>query len=163
MNTEYSQVVENWINQEVTPMITEGINKNVSEYLESQMESQRIGRLDEIDSLLESLESNSASAVQEIVNETKTEEKYRGVYCIEHMPSQYAPSWQMLSESRKDEIARSSRMYDFTKEGVLESFWSNVDFSKEEPVLESKQITVANDPISSKHNSVYEQMMRLRK
>ena len=74
------------------------------------------------------------------------------------MPAEYLPSWNMIDEARKDEIVRSSKMYDFTKEGVLESFWSSVDFEKkEEPVKESK------DVVADYHNNVFAQMMRLRK
>ena len=78
------------------------------------------------------------------------------------MPAEYRPSWNMLDENRKDEIVRSSRMYDFTKQGVLENFWSNVDFNvkketDEKPVNENKSI------VSDYHNSIIAGMMRLRK
>ena len=74
------------------------------------------------------------------------------------MPAEYVPSWNMVDEARKEEIVRSSKMYDFTKEGVLESFWGSVDFEKkqEEPVKESK------DVVADYHNNVFAQMMRLR-
>ena len=50
------------------------------------------------------------------------------------------------------------RMNDFTKEGVLESFWGSVDFDKKQEVIkESKDI------VADYHSNVFAQMMRLRK
>ena len=65
----------------------------------------------------------------------------------------------MLDENRKDEIVRSSKMYDFTKTGVLESFWSSVEFDKKE----EKQIVENKDVVSNYHNNILSQMMRLRR
>ena len=50
-------------------------------------------------------------------------------------------------------------MYDFTKEGVLESFWANVNFNKVEtkPVNENH-----NDPVNSYQNNIIARMKALR-
>jgi len=50
-------------------------------------------------------------------------------------------------------------MYDFTKDGVLESFWSNVNFGKKE----EKAVNENVDPVQSYQQTVFAQMMRLRK
>ena len=150
---EYSNVVENWINEEYTPVLENRVNENVSQYLAEN----NAARLDEIDSILETLADDKNSAVEELVKETKAADKYANVYAVKNMPAEYVPSWNMVDEARKEEIVRSSKMYDFTKEGVLESFWSSVDFEKkEEPVKESK------DVVADYHNNVFAQMMRLR-
>ena len=150
---EYSNVVENWINEEYAPVLENRVNENVSQYLAEN----NAARLDEIDSILETLADDKNSAVEEIVKETKAADKYANVYAVKNMPAEYVPSWNMVDEGRKEEIVRSSKMYDFTKEGVLESFWSSVDFEKkEEPVKESKDVVV------DYHNNVFAQMMRLR-
>ena len=155
---EYSNVVEGWINDEYAPVlenrINESVNTNVSQYLAEN----NAARLDEIDSILETLADDKNSAVEEIVKETKAADKYANVYAVKNMPAEYVPSWNMVDEARKEEIVRSSKMYDFTKEGVLESFWGSVDFEKkqEEPVKESK------DVVADYHNNVFAQMMRLR-
>ena len=154
---EYSPVVESWFNEEYAPVlenkINESVNENVSQYLAEANNT----RLDEIDSLLETLADDKNSAVEELVKETKAADKYANVYAVSNMPAEYLPSWNMIDEARKDEIVRSSKMYDFTKEGVLESFWSSVDFEKkEETVNESK------DVVADYHNNVFAQMMRLR-
>ena len=68
------------------------------------------------------------------------------------------PSWQMLNEERQSEIIRSSKMYDFTKEGVLESFWASVKFVNEKKE-ENKPVNV----VESYHNNVAAQMKRFGK
>jgi hypothetical protein len=75
------------------------------------------------------------------------------------MPAEYAPVWNGLSESKQNEIVRSSRMYDFTKEGVLEAFWSNADLT------ETKQTTVNEnvDVVNNYHNNIAAQMRRFGK
>ena len=155
---EYSPVVENWINDEYAPVLENKINESVNANVAQYIAENNAARLDEIDSLLETLADDKNSAVEELVKETKAADKYANIYAVKNMPAEYVPSWNMIDEARKDEIVRSSKMYDFTKEGVLESFWNSVDFEKkEEPVKESK------DVIADYHNSVFAQMMRLRK
>lgn len=158
LTEEYSPVVEKWVTEEFTPennkIVTEKINESVQNFLESR----KAARLEEIDSLLESIESNNEE-VEKLVKESNEKSKYAGLYVIENMPSQYSPSWEMLDETRKEEIIRSSRMYDFTKPGVLESFWNNVDFStKTEEVNETK-----NDVFTEYHSSIAQKMRSLRK
>ena len=85
--------------------------------------------------------------------------KYKGIYVVESMPAEYKPSWELLTEARQQEIIRSSKMYDFTKEGVLESFWANVNFSKDE----TKQVNENhNDPVNSYQNNIVARMKALR-
>lgn len=158
LTEEYSPVVEKWVTEEFAPennkIVTEKINESVQNFLESR----KAARLEEIDSLLESIESNNEE-VEKLVKESNEKSKYAGLYVVENMPSQYSPSWEMLDETRKEEIIRSSRMYDFTKPGVLESFWNNVDFStKTEEVNETK-----NDVFSEYHSSIAQKMRSLRK
>lgn len=155
---EYSAIVENWINDEYTPIlearVNESVNNNISEYLAENNSA----RLDEIDSLLESLSDDKNSAIEQLVKENKIENKFANVYAVTNMPNEYRPSWNMIDEARQEEIVRSSKMYDFTKDGVLESFWGSVDFDKKtQPVTESKDI------VNDYHNNVFAQMMRLRK
>ncbi len=155
---EYSTVVENWINDEYAPILENRINESVNENVAQYISENNAARLDEIDSLLETLSDDKNSAVAELVKETKAADKYANIYAVKNMPAEFVPSWNMIDEARKDEIVRSSKMYDFTKEGVLESFWGSVDFEKKQEVIkESKDI------VADYHNSVFAQMMRLRK
>ena len=155
---EYSNTIEDWINEEYAPVLENKINESVNANVAQYISENNAARLDEIDSLLETLSDDKNSAVEQIVKENKAADKYANIYAVKNMPAEYVPSWNMIDEARKDEIVRSSKMYDFTKEGVLESFWGSVDFEKkQEPVKESK------DVVADYHNSVFAQMMRLRK
>lgn len=155
---EYSTVVENWINEEYAPILENRINESVNENVAQYISENNAARLDEIDSLLETLSDDKNSAVAELVKETKAADKYANIYAVKNMPAEFVPSWNMIDEARKDEIVRSSKMYDFTKEGVLESFWGSVDFEKKQEVIkESKDI------VADYHSNVFAQMMRLRK
>ena len=147
---EFAPVIDNWINEEVTPEI----NNNISEFMESYKDN----RLQEIDSLLESISSTENDDLKEIVKENTTDDKFKGVYVVENMPAEYLPSWQLLSEERKNEIVRTSKMYDFTKDGVLESFWSNVNFSQEKStIVESSN----NNSFSNYYSNIAKQMRHL--
>ena len=156
VTNEFAPVMESYMNDEFAPAITESITSKVNENVNSFMESNKAGRLDEIDSILESI--GTSTEVEKIIAEEKTASKFKGVYVVEHMPAQYAPSWQMLNEERQDEIVRSSKMYDFTKQGVLESFWASVDF-----VNEKKEETKTVDVVESYHSNVAAQMKRFGK
>ena len=152
---EFAPVVEGWITEEFAPVIEDKVNENVSAF----MESQKAGRLDEIDNILESIAQDQNSDVNKIVAEQNKYNKYKGIYVVESMPAAYRPSWELLTEARQQEIIRSSKMYDFTKEGVLESFWANVNFSKDE----TKQVNENhNDPVNSYQNNIVTRMKALR-
>lgn len=161
ISEEFSNTLNEWITEEFAPAQSEAIEAKVNENVSAFMESQKAGRLEEIDSLLESLSDDSNATLDQIVNEHKAEEKYAGIYVVENMPSEYVPQWQLLDEARKDEVVRSSRMYDFTKEGVLESFWTNVEFSKkaEKQIAESQEV----DTVASYKSRVAAAMRYLQK
>ena len=120
---EFGGTLEGWITEEFAPEhkseIVDEVNENVNEFFESQKDD----KLNAIDKLLESIDSTDDTHVVEALN-TQQNNKFAGVYVVENMPNEYRPTWQMLDETRQNEIIRSSRMYDFTKPGVLESFWA---------------------------------------
>ena len=159
---EFAPVVEGWITEEFAPENTASIEAKVNENVSAFMENQKDSKLSEIDALLESLESNGKDkALEQLVKEQKTANKYAGIYVVEHMPAEYQPSWNTLNEERQAEIIRSSKAYDFTKEGVLESFWQGVDFNQKSlnEELAEKKVT---DPVSNYHNAIAAQMFRIR-
>ena len=139
INEEYSATLQNWINEEFVPAQKEAIlneaYQNVNEFLESKKDD----RLSQIDKMLESIDAmGGTAAVDALVKEQNETNKFKGVYVVENMPSQYAPIWNGLSEAKQTEIIRSSRLYDFTKAGVLESFWANADLT-DKPINENQQ------------------------
>ncbi len=158
INEELLPVVDNWINEECIPehkeAIMEEMNNNVSEFIESKKDE----KLTNIDNLLEAIENRGTKdEALELLKEAQTDAKYKGVYVVENMPSQYKPQWEMATESKKEDIVRRSKMYNFTKPGVLESFWNTVDFKEENQVNESQ---VVNNSIDTYHSNIFAQMKR---
>ena len=157
---EFAPTMESWLMEEYTPEQSAIIEQKVNENVSAFMESQKAGRLDEIDGLLESIAAEGNDDVNKIIKEQKEENKYKGIYVVENMPAEYLPSWQLLNEAAQQAIIRSAKMYDFTKEGVLESFWANVDFGKK--AEETKPVVESKNPIENYQNSIIANMKRLR-
>ena len=114
--------------------------------------------------MLEMLESAQGSKENEIKMLKEQQEKmlgkYATCYAIANMPNEYRPLFEGLSDNKKDEIALQSRAYDFTKTGVMESFWASVDFNEKAnaQVNENKNQNVQENFASS----IAAQMMRMR-
>ena len=150
---EFAPQLEGWVNEEFAPEQENKINENLSAYMEAQKQS----KYDSIDKMLEALESSKNDVTAQQALASISQDKYTGNPVVESMPAEYKPLWEMLNEERKDEILRQSRAYDFTKKGVMESFWASIKFENNksnEPVNENLQPTY--------HNNVIAQMMRLR-
>lgn len=156
----YSDELQNWITEQFGKELTNKINENVSEYLESKSND----KFENIDRMLEMLESGQGSKENEIQMLKEQQEKnlgkYANCYAIVNMPNEYRPMFEGLSEQKKDEIALQSRAYDFTKTGVMESFWAGIDFN-EKPVQNINENRNQN-PVDSYMGSIAAQMMALR-
>ena len=157
---EFAPEVQGWITEEFAPVIEGWVTEEFSPEFENKInESSSVSRLNEIDSLLETLTQDDNADINKIVSEEKETNKWKGIYVVENMPAEYMPSWNLLEESRQQEIIRTSKMYDFTKEGVLESFWANVDFNK---TSTPKQVNEGVDPVSNFQMGVIQRMKYLR-
>ena len=156
----YSDELQNWITEQFGKELTNKINENVSEYLESKSND----KFENIDRMLEMLESGQGSKENEIQMLKEQQEKnlgkYATCYAIVNMPNEYRPMFEGLSEQKKDEIALQSRAYDFTKTGVMESFWAGIDFN-EKPVQNINENHNQN-PVDNYMSSIAAQMMALR-
>ena len=156
----YSDELQNWITEQFGKELTNKINENVSEYLESKSND----KFENIDRMLEMLESGQGSKENEIQMLKEQQEKnlgkYATCYAIVNMPNEYRPMFEGLSEQKKDEIALQSRAYDFTKTGVMESFWAGIDFN-EKPVQNINENHNQN-PVDNYMASIAAQMMALR-
>ena len=156
----YSDELQNWITEHFGKELSNKINENVSEYLESKSND----KFDNIDRMLEMLESGQGSKENEIQMLKEQQEKnlgkYATCYAIVNMPNEYRPMFEGLSEQKKDEIALQSHAYDFTKTGVMESFWAGIDFN-EKPVQNINENHNQN-PVDSYMSSIAAQMMALR-
>lgn len=163
INEEFAPMVTNWINEEILPehkrIITEEINKNVSEFLESQKET----KFENIDRMIEKLSESAKegkTAATAILME-KQNNQFKNCYAVEHMPNQYRPMWEGLNDDTKSAIAKHSRMYDFTKPGVLEKFWANQNLTAETLISESKEDK--NAQTATPMNAVAMAMRKMRK
>lgn len=156
----YSSELQNWITEQFGKELTNKINENVSEYLESKAND----KFENIDRMLDMLESGQGSKENEIQMLKEQQEKnlgkYATCYAIVNMPNEYRPMFEGLSEQKKDEIALQSRAYDFTKTGVMESFWASIDFN-EKPVQNINENHNQN-PVDNYISSIASQMMALR-
>lgn len=156
----YSDELQNWITEQFGKELTNKINENVSEYLESKSND----KFENIDRMLEMLESGQGSKENEIQMLKEQQEKnlgkYANCYAIVNMPNEYRPMFEGLSEQKKDEIALQSRAYDFTKTGVMESFWAGIDFN-EKPVQNINENHNQN-PVDNYMASIAAQMIALR-
>ena len=156
----YSGELQNWITEHFGKELTNKINENVSEYLESKSND----KFDNIDRMLEMLESGQGSKENEIQMLKEQQEKnlgkYATCYAIVNMPNEYRPMFEGLSDQKKDEIALQSRAYDFTKTGVMESFWAGIDFN-DKPVQNINENNTQN-PVDNYMSSIAAQMMALR-
>lgn len=156
----YSDELQNWITEQFGKELTNKINENVSEYIESKSND----KFENIDRMLEMLESGQGSKENEIQMLKEQQEKnlgkYATCYAIVNMPNEYRPMFEGLSEQKKDEIALQSRAYDFTKTGVMESFWAGIDFN-EKPVQNINENHNQN-PVDSYMANIAAQMMALR-
>ncbi len=155
---ELVPTIDSWINEEFAPehknTILEEVNTNINAFMENRKEES----LSNIDNLLEAIENKGkVDEALELLQQKQVDDKYKGVYVVEHMPAEYMPRWEMISEAKQQDIIRRSKMYNFTKPGVLESFWSTINF-EEAPITESQQ------PVQDTyHSGIFKKMALLRK
>ena len=162
---EFAPVIEGWLGDEFTPsVITEAvdskisdletrINENVSSFLEAKKDERFAG----IDKMIESLEGleTEEEILEKLTEAQKQDTTFAGYFAVENMPAQYRPMWESLSTDRKIEIARQSKMYDFTKMGILESFWAGVKFENH------KQVNETVDVVGNYHSGIAAQMRKM--
>ena len=164
VNKEYSATMQKWINEEFAPeqakTITESVNKNVSDFLEAQQKDNKYSAIDDV---LEKLSAsvNDESVAQKIL-ESQQKDKYANVPVVEGMPMIFRPLWEALDEEKKEAIIRESRMYDMTKPGAVEKFWSTRKLTAETVVESRQQQTPEVKPINEARNNVFKQMKKLQ-
>jgi hypothetical protein len=166
VNEEFAPVVEGWLTHEFTPnVITEAVDSKVNELetrinesVNNYLVAQKDNRYEGIDKMLESLTDldSKEEAIKKLEEQQKKDTMFEGYFAVENMPAKYRPMWESLNEARKIEIARQSKMYDFTKMGILESFWAGVKFENK-----PTQITESVNVVNNYHNSIAAQMKKM--
>lgn len=130
---EFAPEIQNWVTEEYTPMIDNWIAEEFKPSLKNDLKENKQDKLDNIDSILTLLENRKDNPKQ-IVSENKVSEEdkiYESSFAVKNMPEEYRPKWNLASKLVKESIVSKSKLYDFNKEGVLESFWEKVEW--EEP------------------------------
>lgn len=162
VSEELAPVLQGWITEEFAKEHSESIEKKITESVSQFLESKQAeDKYAGIDKVLEQLANKvtDKNAAEEILKEQQSS-KYKGVFVVENMPNNLRPLWEALSDDKKDEIIRQSRMYDFTKEGVLNRFWESQDMSAT-TIVESHQ-TVAPTISNNKYANVFKVAAALR-
>ena len=161
VSEKHSTELKKWITEEFGKELTNKINTNVSEYLESKSND----KFDNIDRMLEMLDNKDTSKEEEIrmlkEHQEKQLGKYATCYAIANMPNEYRPMFEGLSDEKKDQIALQSRAYDFTKTGVMESFWASIDFN-EKPAQQNINENHNQNPVDNYMAGIAAQMKALR-
>ena len=160
---EYSGTLHDWITEEFAPetikQITESVNSNVNDYLDNNVKDERYNAIDDVlEKLSKSVEDNT---VAERILEQKQNDKFAGIPVVEGMPMNYRPMWAALSEDQQQMIIRESRMYDMTKPGAVEKFWSTRKLDAD-AITESRVKTPEQKPVNESRNNIFSQMKRLQ-
>ena len=146
---EFAPEVQNWVVEEYTPTVDQWITeefapdmqKTLTESLKEDKANLKESKLSSIDSILTLLESRKDNKPAE---KDEPKDVYECVNAVKNMPAQYRPMWEMASDMVKESIVSKSKMYDFNKEGVLESFWEKVDFSEPKPMVNENKVITFN-------------------
>ncbi len=155
---EYSAAVNDWITEKYTPEL----NKNISEFLESRQNDDKYSAIDDVLEKLANSVDNEKAAQQ--ILESQQKSKYAGVPVVEGMPMNYRPMWEALSDEKKDQIIRESRMYNMNEPKAVEKFWSSRQLTAD-TITESRQTSPANvgTPMSNSRANMFATMSKLRR
>lgn len=128
-------VLDNYINEQLTPGILEQAKKEINESLKSNKES-KIGNIKEMLTMLEGLGSgnqqgnkrgaNQFKPATNAINENGSNVTTEPIY-IQNMPDHIRPKYINLSESVKEIIATKAKLFNFNVPGSIERFWSDFD------------------------------------
>ena len=129
--------IQNWIIEEFAPESEKWLNENfmnkVNEQISNQVSESKKTSLSTIDETLKILESIEATkptySRKAVITESNTNEPL----FLRNMPADARVKWEMANENIKESITRRAKLYDFTNEGAIDRFWSNIDFNEIKP------------------------------
>ena len=147
-NNEYGVTINGALNSFASTNITQGTGQWIGLVVNT-------GESDITSVLYNGVALTEEDVLEKLTEAQKADTTFAGYFAVENMPAQYRPMWESLNTERKVEIARQSKMYDFTKQGILESFWAGVKFENNKPVNES------TDVVDNYHAGIAAQMRRM--
>ena len=135
---EFSPGIQNWIINEYAPETEKWMNESFAETMKEQMSSMiseskknSLSSIDETLKVLESIEATKPTYSRKaLITENVTDEPM----FIQNMPAEARAKWNMASEGVKESITRRAKLYNFTNEGAIDRFWSNIDFNEVKPI-----------------------------
>ena len=135
---EFSPGIQNWIINEYAPETEKWMNESFAETMKEQMSSMiseskknSLSSIDETLKVLESIEATKPTYSRKaLITENATDEPM----FIQNMPAEARAKWNMASEGVKESITRRAKLYNFTNEGAIDRFWSNIDFNEVKPI-----------------------------
>ena len=123
---EFAPETEKWMNESFMSNVKNVITESVNESKKNSLNS-----IDETLKVLESLETVKPTYSRKaIITESSSDEPM----FVRNMPADARVKWEMASDGVKESITRRAKLYDFTNEGAVNRFWSNIDFSDVKPV-----------------------------
>ncbi len=130
----FADGIQNWIVEEYTPVVNDWFDTTVEESMKSIQPIQENNTLSTVDKILDMLESKEEK--KPVINMGLIKEsKFDGQAFLSTMPDHIVAKWEMASDVVKENLSSKAKLYDFSKEGVVESFWAKASFA--EPIVEN--------------------------
>lgn len=135
---EFAPGIQNWVLEEFAPESEKWLNESYMETVKSNVQNMiseskknSLNSIDETLKVLESIEATKPTYSRKaIITESGADEPL----FIREMPADARVKWNMASEGVKESITRRAKLYNFTNEGAIDRFWSNIDFAEVKPV-----------------------------
>jgi hypothetical protein len=123
---EYAPETEKWMNESFMESVKAKIAESINESKKNSLNS-----IDETLKVLESIEATKPTYSRKaVITENAADEPL----FVREMPAEARVKWEMASEGVKESITRRAKLYDFTNEGAIDRFWSNIEFEEVKPI-----------------------------
>ena len=126
---EYSQGIQGWIQEHARPEIENKLSEKITE----SFKSNKVEKLQSIDSVLTMLEEHKTAKPVYGRKANMVAESDEPRY-IQEMPTDKRVKWNMASQDIRESIQRRASLYDFSREGAIQHFWESIDFDKIAPI-----------------------------
>lgn len=163
---EFAPGIQNWVLEEFAPESEKWLNEsfmskvknNISDMI-AESKKNNLTAIDETLKVLESIEATKPTYSRKaIITESGADEPL----FIREMPADARVKWNMASEGVKESITRRAKLYNFTNEGAIDRFWSNIDFNEVKPVTSGNINENLNTIADEKERSIRESLRSWR-
>lgn len=163
---EFAPGIQNWVVEEFAPESEKWLNESYMETVKSNVQNMiseskknSLNSIDETLKVLESIEATKPTYSRKaIITESGADEPL----FIREMPADARVKWNMASEGVKESITRRAKLYNFTNEGAIDRFWSNIDFAEVKPVTSGNINENLNLIVDERERSIRESLRSWR-